>query len=267
MYPVKKFSPWDIKIDIITDKPCELYVDNFPSSPKKNIRVFWAVEPNDVSRLQDTLIKRCDEFDLILTWQKEILDNCPNSKLQPFGTSWILDFDFSIEKEYCITSVVGGKKLTQNQLIRQKLPKIIESLDSIRLDLFNSKNKPYYGEPKINRVMLNNQIKNELFYSQFHIAIENVSLENWFTEKLIDCFQTKTVPIYLGCPNIKDFFDVRGILVVNNFEEITNVCNKLTPKTYHDMLPYIEENYNRSFKYVNFRESLRDEIIEFVKNV
>ena len=266
MYELDIISDWNVGIDIFTDSPCELYIDKFPITSKDTLKVFWAVEPNYVSMLQEVLIERCEEFDLILTWQKEILDSCPNSKLFPFGTSWIKDFDFSKKKEYSITSVVGGKKITNNQIIRQELPKIINELKSIKLDLFNSKNRPYRGTPKINRTMVNNNIKNEVFYSQFHIAIENISLENWFTEKLIDCFQTKTVPIYMGCPNIEEFFDVRGIIIVNNIEDIINVCNSLKSETYNQMLPYIEENYKRSFKYVNFRESLRDEIIEFVKN-
>jgi hypothetical protein len=93
-----------------------------------------------------------------------------------------------------------------------------------------------------------------------------MSSYNWFTEKLIDCFQTKTIPIYLGCPNIGDFFDTRGMFIVKNLDDITNVCNSITTETYHQMLPYIQENYERSFKYAKFRESLRDKIIDFVKN-
>jgi hypothetical protein len=32
------------------------------------------------------------------------------------------------------------------------------------------------------------------------------------------------------------------------------------------MLPYVQENYEKSIKYAKFRETLRDEVIEFVKN-
>jgi hypothetical protein len=38
--------------------------------------------------------------------------------------------------------------------------------------------------------------------AMYSVAIENVSEDNWFTEKLIDCFATDTVPIYWGCPNL-----------------------------------------------------------------
>lgn len=266
MYNVNKISNWDIRIDFQTDKPCELYVDTFPSTPKESIRVLWSVEPNEISGLRDTVIQRHNEFDLILTWHKEVLDSCPNAKLFPHGMSWILDFDLNQEKKYSITSIVGGKRLTPNQIIRQELPKVISEINTAPLELFNSRNNPYQGEPSIERVMQDGDRKNELFYSQFHIAIENVSHPNYFSEKLIDCFQTKTIPIYLGCTNISDFFDVRGMIIVEDLEDIVNKCNSITPSTYQEMLPYIEENYQRSIKYAKFRETLRDEVINYVKN-
>jgi hypothetical protein len=266
MYTVEKISNWDIRVDIQTNKPCQLYVDTFPSSPKQCLRVLWSVEPNEIAGLRDIVINRHKEFDLILTWHKEVLDNCSNARLFPHGMSWILDFDLTKEKEYCITSIVGGKTITQYQIMRQGLPKINEMVSTIPIHLFNSKNEPYTGTPLIDRYIQDSEIKNELFYSQFHIAIENMSSYNWFTEKLIDCFQTKTIPIYLGCPNIGDFFDTRGMFIVKNLDDITNVCNSITTETYHQMLPYIQENYERSFKYAKFRESLRDKIIDFVKN-
>jgi hypothetical protein len=37
----------------------------------------------------------------------------------------------------------------------------------------------------------------------FHIAVENVKIDNWYTEKISQSFATKTVPIYWGCPNIE----------------------------------------------------------------
>jgi hypothetical protein len=266
MHTVNKISNWDIRVDIQTDKPCELYVDTFPSGPKECLRVLWSVEPNEISGLRDIVINRHEEFDLILTWHKEVLDSCPNARLFPHGMSWILDFDLTKEKEYCVTSIVGGKRLTPNQIVRQELATVTDQVTSVPLHLFNSRNNPYNGEPTIDRVMQDGDRKNELFYSQYHIAIENVCQPNYFSEKLVDCFQTNTVPIYLGCPNIEDFFDVRGMFIVNTLEDIVNVCNSITPETYSQMLPYVQENYERSIKYAKFRETLRDEVIEFVKN-
>ena len=47
----------------------------------------------------------------------------------------------------------------------------------------------------------------------FHVAVENVRRDGYFTEKLLDCFLLRTVPIYWGCPNLADFgFDVDGVV-------------------------------------------------------
>lgn len=264
MYPVKKISSWDIKIDFSTDKPCELYVDNFPFSKKTTLRVLWVVEPNEVSGIKDQVIRRHKEYDLILTWNSEILVKCDNAVLYPHGMCWIHDFDLSKEKEYCVTSLIGGKQMSQNHLIRQKLPSVVDKITSIPLHLFNSRNNPFNGNG-MNRQMHNETYKNELFYSQFHIAIENVSQSNYFSEKLIDCFQTKTVPIYLGCPNIGDFYDTRGMIIVNSLDEMVEKINSISPDTYNSMLDYVEKNYLLSEPHANFRETLKNTIIKFVE--
>ena len=41
---------------------------------------------------------------------------------------------------------------------------------------------------------------------EYSYAAENSSHENYFTEKLVDCFLTWTKPLYWGCPNIDRYF-------------------------------------------------------------
>eukprot|EP00620_Florenciella_sp_RCC1587_P021099 CAMPEP_0182561832 /NCGR_PEP_ID=MMETSP1324-20130603/4262_1 /TAXON_ID=236786 /ORGANISM="Florenciella sp., Strain RCC1587" /LENGTH=60 /DNA_ID=CAMNT_0024774579 /DNA_START=220 /DNA_END=399 /DNA_ORIENTATION=+ len=50
----------------------------------------------------------------------------------------------------------------------------------------------------------------------FHIAIENVKSNGYFTEKLLDCFLTRTVPLYWGCPNIGEYFEVEGMIIIDD---------------------------------------------------
>lgn len=259
-------SNWGISPFFKTSKPCELYIDTLPTTKKVLIRVLWLVEPPEVLDIQKLVIDRKEEFDLILCWQQNILDTCENSKLFPFGTCWISDFDINLEKEYCVTSLVGSKGFTHNQQLRQVLPSIVSQIKTIPVELFNSKNGPFLGLPKIERSIISPVVKNELFYSQFHIVIENVCYRNFFTEKIIDCFQTKTIPIYLGCPNINDFFDSRGMFIVSSIDEIKEVCNKITTTTYANMKEFVNKNYELSFKYANYKKNLDQEITSFVEN-
>ena len=65
------------------------------------------------------------------------------------------------------------------------------------------------------------------------------------TEKLHDCFLTKTVPIYYGCPNISDHYDMGGILKFETGEQLVNILRNLTPELYDKMKTSVDENYKR----------------------
>lgn len=256
-------SNFGLNFESWLDKPCELYVDRIPDTPKTLIRVLWVLEPNEISGFRQAVINHYDKFDLILTWDKEILSSCPNTKLFPYGTTWIKDFEFPKEKEYCITTLIGGKTMSSGHFLRHQIPEISKSITSIPIHLYNSINTSFKESHEL-RQMVSSSWKNELFYSQFHIVIENVSSDNWFTEKIIDCFQTNTIPIYIGCDNIGDFFDLRGMFHVNSLEEMIEVCNTITPETYENMLEYVKINYENSMKYHDFAERINNEINLFI---
>jgi hypothetical protein len=236
-----------------------------PQTPKESIRVLWVMEPNGVSGFRQNAITNHNKFDLILTGDKEILASCPNSKLFPYGTTWIKDFDFPEQKEYCITTLIGGKTQCSGHVLRHAIPEKTKSITSIPIHLYNSMNTEFRLLPEM-RKMKSSLWKNELFYSQYHIVIENVTEDNWFTEKIVDCFQTKTIPIYIGCDNIGDYFDLRGMFHVKSLDEMVEVCNKITPETYQDMLEYVNINYEKSMNYHDFRKRVEDEVKSFIAN-
>ncbi len=113
-----------------------------------------------------------------------------------------------------------------------------------------------------NRVMPTDS-KKWIFDSEFSIAIENTPQEDWFSEKLLGCFMALTVPVYIGCPNVLDYFDSRGMIVVRSLTELIEVINSLTPETYQKMLPYLKANRNRTLKLLNLE---KEAIAEFFKS-
>ena len=93
----------------------------------------------------------------------------------------------------------------------------------------------------------------------FSIAIENVSCDdNYFSEKIMDCFLTGTVPIYHGCTNIGEFFDMRGILYFDNQKQLDEIINLLTPKKYESMLKYVKINYEKAIQWPLDNDMLYD---------
>jgi len=59
---------------------------------------------------------------------------------------------------------------------------------------------------------------------EYSIAIENSKHENYFTEKITDCFLSYTMPLYWGCPNINDFFDDRSFVTLEVEDYISSIA-------------------------------------------
>lgn len=73
---------------------------------------------------------------------------------------------------------------------------------------------------------------------KFSIAIENSSQENYFTEKINDCFLFLTLPIYWGCPNILKYFpeDSLRLIDINNPSSIVEILSRPIEKRNKDAL-------------------------------
>ena len=79
----------------------------------------------------------------------------------------------------------------------------------------------------------------------FSVAIENSRVENYHTEKVHDCFATGTIPIYFGCPNIGDFFNPEGIIILDqDFDP-----DSLTSELYFSKMHAVMDNLERVRQY------------------
>ena len=85
----------------------------------------------------------------------------------------------------------------------------------------------------------------------FSIIIENDFENDWLTEKINDCLVNYTIPIYVGCKNISNYYNTKGMIICNNINEIIEKTNKLTPDDYYKRIEYIKENYKKCIDYVS----------------
>lgn len=81
---------------------------------------------------------------------------------------------------------------------------------------------------------------------RFSIAMENCRRDFYFTEKLIDCLLTDTVPIYFGCEGIGRYFDPRGMLGFATVAELEMHLDALDEDRYQAMLPFVRANLQRA---------------------
>jgi RNA recognition motif-containing protein len=264
MKKIKVHCSWELEIDLEHEKQIELYVDQIPQNPvpEDTVRFVFLLEPPEIQDLTQHAkwgIQN-NTYNHLFTHNQELLDFAENSTVFPLASTWIQNYSFP-DKEFSVSALVGGKLLAPGHHLRHKVWFKEDKITAPRR-FFLSGN--YGGIENYNNNPILGKDKSPLFDSQFHICIENANRRNWFTEKLIDCMVTKTVPVYWGCPNIGDWFDTRGFIVANDFKEIVNACNSLDENTYSEMLPYIEENYKKGLELANISVRLKNDILKII---
>ena len=198
------------------------------------------------------------KFDLVLTFDKTLLERGENFVLNLYGTCWLHDTYINVwDKTKLCSMVTSNKRETSGHRFRHIITHYIVN-NHIKVDIYggNYLNLPYMTCPAFTkehscRHISNGKI-NALKDYMFSITIENSKEDYMFTEKLIDCFLTGTVPIYYGCPSIDKFFNINGIIVINTLMDLINVLSSICIDLYNNMKPYIEENYNIAQQYKNF---------------
>jgi hypothetical protein len=216
--------------------------------PASDFKVLVQCEPPVLYNAFEDIVKQnYQNFDLVLAYHENLL-GLPNAREFLPVSSWVKHID--VNKTNQISFLTSSKMWTADHAMRFMILRRVENLTRLgRFDFLMHRSPPRV-ESK------------EKFYenAKFNIACENQVMPNMFTEKLIDCFQTRTIPIYWGASNIGDTFNKHGIIAVNNLQEIINVCNQLTPDTYEKMLPLIEDNYEISCKYCVYDKQLENTI-------
>lgn len=242
-----------------------LFVDDVPKSHSElsNLNVLVLLEPNEYFGLHDWAIQNQHLFSLILTWSDKVLNNCSNAVFIPFGTTWLKkeQYEINYSKEFKISHLRGNLLKTSGHLIRHEyhdrstnellIPNITVETAGNREDSNSC------AEAKI-----------QLFgNAQFGTIIENVNRRGYFSEKIMEMFLLKTIPIYWGCSNIEEFFNIDGIIKFDNVDDAIFKINSLTEDFYQSKKDAIEENYQTALKYIHIQTNIINKITEiFTQN-
>lgn len=211
----------------ITDKM--LFKCNKPNS------IAFLIEPPSIQPdVYNFILKNNSNYKYILTFDQEILDKCSNSLFYPFGGTRIPKECFKIHTKFKNTSmVVSPRKFTKGHLFRHECKDAIKHMN---VDIFGDL------EP------LHNKFFSVESY-RFSIVVENGYYSSYFSEKLIDCLLTGTIPIYWGCPTIDNFFNKNGILTFTSTEELQLIIKNCNEELYISKLENVRENFQKALKY------------------
>lgn len=259
-------STWGFNIpNDMLPNDLEVWIDCFNGikDSKANKKIFVAIEPNEITGINQDIIYLQNEFDFILTHDEAILDKTKNSVIFEHGTKWVEIEKYEYPtKKFSVSTVCGYKIQTRNHILRKELW-YKQNKIKIPKNFYISQ---YGGVDKLSEENLTlGDSKFPLFDSMFHICIENTCRKYYFTEKIMDCILCKSVPIYVGCTNINEYFNTDGIITCNSVDEIIKKCNNLTEEDYYNRLNAIEENYLRAQKWIEFPERLVSTVKELYK--
>ena len=207
---------------------------NLPLFFPRSRRVAVLKENPVITRGLDTDVLR-NRYDLVLTHREDLIQSGPPFVRVDFSSNWIIRDPNAQRniKKIKLVSFVGSidRSATQGHKWRKKVATILLTRDGVDCYGRGIRAIKYKTEGLANYC--------------FSIAIENSRENFYYTEKIIDCFFTDTVPLYWGCPAIHEIFDGRGILTFESIDELISILNGLTFEKYWEMLPYVRANQQR----------------------
>lgn len=252
--------------------PFTLHGETRPSAEDLSvnpINIYYLSEPNEYTGNKDYIYRSHNLYDYVLTWDKDLLIDLPNAVFCPFGTSAfhdklsepLLEGNYR-DKEEKITFIRGDKHASvighdfRHELYRRK-----NEITNIKTE-FYERTTPDYARNAEEDIQWFKQRTHIFKTPLYHICIENTSHENYFTEKIIDCFLFRTIPIYFGCPNIVDYFDTRGIVRFDSVSECITLCNSLTRDFYEERIYYVYKNQISCMKYLNMGNNIKNVLVD-----
>ncbi len=233
-----------------------IYVDTEIIKENTKLQIYLQQEPEAIRPIKQHLLQNGHKFDAILTFDTDVLKAHKHAKLFTLYTeTWLKEEDYTdidiSKKRFALSCLVGGKRMTVGHEIRLLMYFSQMQFEGIPITFYRSCAPPLLPEITTNPFLSSKDCsaKRDLFLTyQFHMAIENSRQENYFTEKLVDCLISKTIPIYYGCPNIGSYFDTTGWILLEKGtpEEFIEKCKVLSDTYYKQYTETIESNYKRA---------------------
>ena len=173
-------------------------------------KVAWLLEPNAIHPHMYEWIQTNNKlFDYVLTFDEDLISKGQNYLYYPHGRCWINNYE-DLKKENKVSIIASSKNFTEGHQLRHK---VIDKFKNI--EVFG-----YGYNPVENK-------EDSLSKYMYSVTIENCRQPGYWTEKIVDCFATKTIPIFWGDDAVSDFFDPEGIIYFNSQEELGEILEDL----------------------------------------
>jgi hypothetical protein len=245
---IPKYFIWDSNSN---QNDISFYVDMgitkaFKDSDNGKLKFLWLIESpsfnnNVFEIIKNNLQKTLSTFEMIFTYSEELLSLDDKFKMCPANGPWIMSPKI-YDKTKLLSMIVSSKTFTHNQSLRVNFA----NENKHRLDLFGRGFNPIETkEEGLNDYM-------------FSICMENNSYDGYFTEKILDCFATGTIPIYLGSRKITNHFDENGIIFFEDFD-----FSKISKELYLSKMESIKINYKKVLEFLCPEDFIYEKYLHF----
>jgi hypothetical protein len=204
-------------------------------------------------KIFDTHKGLSNDFDLIFTHSERLLDTYKNAVFVPGAGVWygtakhggIMNSEQYKMKTENISIVSSEKTMCELHKFRIALARHYKKSGTV--DTFGT-----FDGGKFSKIV------DTLEKYRYSIVVENDISPYWFTEKIMNCFASMTIPIYIGATKIADFFNADGIIQASasDFDLIDKIVANCNENDYELRVAAMIDNYNRVQKYLCLEDYL-----------
>ena len=218
------------------------------ANKREGKQVLLLIEPRPIQpSVYDYALTHYDEYEYVFTHDSKLLNALPNAKPILWGGVWCRSGN--PKKTKLISMVSSDKEMCPLHKERKRIARKYKD----KIDVYGTIDGGEFTDPI-----------DTLEPYMYSVVIENYIDDIWFTEKLLNCFATKTIPIYYGARDIRQLFDYNAIIVCDSLEMLEEniewVLNNPedAKELYSDLITQLalDENYEYSKQYENFDEWL-----------
>jgi len=257
---------WGVEPEMLFNKTVSISYDNLSYDPSCEIKVLVLLEPQDIlahgynevyniHKGNPYLLEYVkSNFDLVLCWNEKLLNEFPSSKKLVYGECFLDLSNLKINKKNKISYLTSNKAMTVGHEMRHQIYQMLSEINNIN-------GFEYIQHMSPPRLETKNEILND---SKFSIILENSQHNNYFTEKIVDCFVSKTIPIYWGCPNLNEYFNMEGVILFESLNELVTILSNIEDGFYEKKIDAIEDNFFRAKQFFPVLNKVEEKINEFL---
>lgn len=218
------------------------------ANKREGKQVMLLIEPKSIQpNVYEYALQVANQYEYVFTHDSQLLAVLPNAKPILWGGVWCRCEN--PKKTKLISMLSSDKELCDLHKERKRIARKYKD----KIDVFGTID----GGEYVNAI-------DSLEPYMYSVVIENYIDDLWFTEKICNCFATKTIPIYYGARDIYKYFNELGTIQCNSIQEVEDFIDAILEKHKEARKLYkseetqreLQENYELSKQYEKFDEWL-----------